>query len=229
MKRESVERALQATARIACCASLITIAAAEMGCRTADKGADPLNEPNDDTSVVEPSDTDAPEPSDTQEPSEPSDTDSGTDPLAECEPVLDAAFPPDSTPSENPSAELVECCALTARYYDELAATADGYDFQTFTQWVYSDQCCYTLDYNMHCYDLRESTYNDCIAAAGTEEDCQTQAAAAYDECYITGCTPWGPPVPPTMKRKVVRAALAARALKRIHFPGGRSVELAFA
>ena len=123
----------------------------------------------------------------------------------------------------------MECCALTARYYDELAATDDGYDFQTFTEWVYSDQCCYTLDYNMHCFDLSESTYNDCLAAAGTEEDCQAQATAAYDECYITGCTPWGPPVPPAMKRKVVRGAIAARALKRIHFPGGRSVELAFA
>ena len=221
MRKESVERALQATARIACCASLIGIAAAEISCSSSDKATDPSNEPNEDTSVVEPSDTDVPEPSD---------TDSGSaDPLAECEPVLEEAFPPDSTPSENPSAELVECCALTARYYDELAATADGYDFQTFTQWVYSDQCCYTLDYNMHCFDLRESTYNDCVAAAGTEEDCQTQATAAYDECYITGCTPWGPPVPPTMKRKVFRAAIAARSLKRIQFPGGRSVELSFA
>lgn len=127
MQRDSFTKALIATAKIACCASLLNV-----GCRTKTpiETAEPTPNSNDTTNVVE---------EDSSHPEE----GVSTEAYEECAPVLrgafaDGAFPDATTVSQ----EIKDCCALTAEYYDNLAMANGIYDYGVIDSWTEREQCC---------------------------------------------------------------------------------------
>lgn len=209
MKQETFQKALMATARITCCASIFGL-----GCQAEWVDTKPDNETTDteteeesnNTDTSTPEDTSAPnetgtnvetgettvdtggqDTSDTQDTNDTQDSGTQTDPVydEECEALITEAFPdPNQWPNpETIAQEVKDCCQLAAEYYDELALQADGsFDWNVFTQWEHQNQCCAAIEYS-----------------GGT-----------------MACTPWGPPMPPKLKSaKIHRPKQLRRILVR--------------
>jgi hypothetical protein len=132
MQRDSFTKALVATAKIACCASLLNV-----GCRnkTPIETPEPAPNSNDTTNIVE----EAPTSSETN----------ATEPFETCAPILtegfaDGAFPDATTVSQ----EVKDCCALTAEYYDNLAMANGVFDYGVIDSWTERSQCCAVNNWN---------------------------------------------------------------------------------
>lgn len=133
MQRDSFTKALVATAKIACCASLLNV-----GCRTKTPIETPAPTPssNDTTNIIE------------ELPAPPKEK-NATEAFEECVPVLteafsDGVFPDGTTVSQN----VKDCCALTAEYYDNLAMANGIFDYGVIDSWTERSQCCAVNNWN---------------------------------------------------------------------------------
>jgi hypothetical protein len=184
MNRDSFTKALMATAKIACCASLLNVS-----CRSKTD----INTPKDtgssanDTAVVNPDSAVDPDSADTNTETGDTNVDSGDTNVDsgdtnnsqtefdECQTLIQTEFEDINTfpdPSTIPQ-EVKDCCSLTAAYYDELAMENGDFDWGVIQNWTERDQCCAALE------------WSDGSLA----------------------CTPWGPPTPPSahkMKRRII-------------------------
>lgn len=137
MQRESFTKALIATAKIACCASLLNVS-----CKTKSpvETPEPLPNANESTNVVEKvEEVDQPRPRER----------ASTERFEECAPVLADAFPEDAFPDSNTvSQEIKDCCALTAEYYDNLAMANGFFDHGVIDSWKERYNCCAVNDWN---------------------------------------------------------------------------------
>ena len=143
MQRKSFTKALRATAKIACAASLLNV-----GCKskTPSEVATPSNSTIGSTDQDQP--TLEPPSEEIDFPSLHSDSDDPTETqYAECQPVISEAFSDDSFPMpDEVSQEVKDCCALTAAYYDALTAKTN--DFNMVMDWKDKDQCCSALEWS---------------------------------------------------------------------------------
>ena len=135
MQRESFTKALRATAKIACAASLLNV-----GCKS--KTPAVAAPTNTQTSPIE---------QPLQETPPPFEKDSDTDPteseFKECQPVISATFANDAFPMpEDISQEVKDCCALTAAYHDALSLKTG--DFALNTGWENRNECCSALEWS---------------------------------------------------------------------------------
>ena len=137
MQRESFTKALRATAKIACAASLLNV-----GCKN--KAPAAVAAPtNTQTSPIEQPLQESPD--------SPFENDSNMDPteseFKECQPVISATFANDAFPMpEDISQEVKDCCALTAAYYDALSFKTG--DFALNTEWENRNECCSALEWS---------------------------------------------------------------------------------
>ena len=148
MRKETFQKALRATARITCCASIFGL-----GCdfdskteTNTDTGSDNQDTNDEDTTDTDTTDTDTTDTNDTE--------DSGTQPDPvydeECEVLISEAFPdPTQWPDpETIAQEVKDCCQLAAEYYDSIALQADdSIDWDILYSWEYRDQCCEALEW----------------------------------------------------------------------------------
>ena len=131
MQRESFTKALRATAKIACAASLLNV-----GCKSktptevASPATSTIEEPNIEENLeLDPS-------------SDPTERE-----FKECQPVIRAEFANDTFPMpEEISQEVKDCCALTAAYYDALSFKTG--DFSLNTEWENRNECCSALEWS---------------------------------------------------------------------------------
>jgi len=139
MQRESFEKALIATARIACCAGIFGL-----GCGEKTTPNDTNDATNEDTT----SNTDtANTTTDTSDTSTPTVTAELQQQYEECLPIILAEFPDGTIPADPTTApqEVKDCCELTAMYYDALAT--DTNDWNVITTWTQRDACCASLNW----------------------------------------------------------------------------------
>ena len=143
MQRESFTKALRATAKIACAASLLNV-----GCKSKSPAevATPTTVVNQKSVESVPED-DVPS-SELQAPFEhDSDTDPTESEFKECQPVISAAFANDAFPTpDEVTPEVKDCCALTAAYYDALSFKKNDLNFNM--EWGNRDQCCSALEWS---------------------------------------------------------------------------------
>ena len=143
MQRDSFTKALRATAKIACAASLLNV-----GCKN--KAPTEIAAPAKtvDQTLSEPSPevdgSAAPQMEASNE--ERIDRDPTESEFQECQPVIQEEFAKEAFPrAENISQELKDCCALTAEYYDALSAETGN--FNVTMDWEHRDQCCSAIEW----------------------------------------------------------------------------------
>jgi hypothetical protein len=146
MQRESFEKALIATARIACCAGIFGLGCGEKTAPndTNDATDTTTDTTNDDTT----SNTDtADTTTDTSDTSTPQVTAELQQQYEECQPIILAEFPDGTIPADPTAApqEVKDCCELTAMYYDALAT--DMNDWNVTSTWTQRDACCASLNW----------------------------------------------------------------------------------
>ena len=150
MKQETFTKALIATARITCCASLFGL-----GCQEKDENTNPTTTDTGENSDEDPADTSTTEDTaDTASSQDTgtSDTETGSDPVYDesCVELIADAFP-DSSQWPDPQTvaqEVKDCCELAAQYYDMTALQEDGsFDWSVIDGWEYRDQCCTALEW----------------------------------------------------------------------------------
>lgn len=140
MQRESFTKALRATAKIACAASLLNVSCknktpAEVATPDLNQTIEMGNESiSSDTSV---------------ELQDPIENEASTPSIAEyeaCQPIIKEGFAEEDFPSsENVSEEVKDCCALTAEYYDALSSETGN--FNVTMDWEHRHQCCSAIDW----------------------------------------------------------------------------------
>ena len=140
MQRESFTKALRATAKIACAASLLNVSCknktpAEVATPDLSQTIEMENEDMSSGTPVELPDSIA------NEPATPSSAE-----YEACQPIIEEGFAKEEFPrSENISEEVKDCCALTAEYYDALSSETGN--FNVTMDWEHRDQCCSALDW----------------------------------------------------------------------------------
>ena len=143
MQRESFTKALRATAKIACAASLLNVSCKT---RTSPEVATPKDSSVDLANQEDHTSSDPIEQADlpNQLPAEDDPTETQ---YAECQPIITEGFAEESFPMPNEvSQEVKDCCALTAAYYDALGAKTT--DFSISMDWESRDQCCSVLEWS---------------------------------------------------------------------------------
>ena len=128
MKRDTFTKALSATAKIACCASLLNVS-----CKPKTDVASPTDTANSNQNI------------DTAN----SETGEPLSDFEECQPIIQAEFDNNSFPDPaTVPQEVKDCCALTAAYYDELALEAGDSGWEVLQNWTERDQCCSALEWS---------------------------------------------------------------------------------
>lgn len=143
MQRESFTKALRATAKIACAASLLNVSCKT---KTPTEVATPQNSTVDSENQEEHRLDDSIE--QLGIPNQfPADNDPSEAQYAECQPVITEAFAEEDFPMPSEVSQKVkDCCALTAAYYDALTATTN--DFNLVMEWENKNQCCSALEWS---------------------------------------------------------------------------------
>ena len=144
MQRESFTKALRATAKVACAASLLNVsckskAPVEVATPTTTTIAEPFPGSSSDVDVSSPQIEDNLGRDSENDPTESE--------FKECQPVINATFANDAFPMPDEiSKEVKDCCALTAAYYDALSFKTG--DFNLNTEWENRNQCCSALEWS---------------------------------------------------------------------------------
>ena len=143
MQRESFTKALRATAKIACAASLLNVSCKS---KAPAEVATPSNATIEEPFPGPPSEFSASS-SETEDISGPvSDSEPTESEFKACQPVISTTFANDAFPMpEDISQEVKDCCALTAAYYDALSVKTG--DFALNTEWENRNECCSALEW----------------------------------------------------------------------------------
>ena len=180
MDQNTFQMALISTARVACCATLLGLSACRDG--AVDKQDIETNpDVSEDTGEIEQDDTAN---TDTEETEDTSVSDSGEEDTAEDTSVLeDTAVDPDEEDTAEESDVLFEDEALQecAEHIDDTFSS----NVQTTTETV---DCCVEVTEAIGYVDLFEYEFQT--------ECCDL---IAQNNAFSSACTPWGPPVPPSM------------------------------
>ena len=126
MTPETFEHALNATARIACCVSLMSVACGPV---KKDSNTNSSSEPTDTTVATDTTDT--------------NDTDSSMS-LEECEAEVETVF---SQSMPEPTDVTAECCQMIAENLDEQTDTAGNWNGNASMTWPYREVCCELLEW----------------------------------------------------------------------------------
>ena len=132
MSPETFDRALSATARIACCVSLFSVACGPVKKESetsSNSDTNPASEPTEPSDTIEPSDTTEPDSAMT---------------LEECEAEVETVF---SQTMPEPTDVTAECCQMIAEHLDDQTDTAGNWNGNASMTWPYREVCCELLEW----------------------------------------------------------------------------------
>ncbi len=215
MKISTFQGALEATARVACCAALFGMSACEPT-DSADKSDDTGSSGDTDTSdTSDTMDTDTSDTSDTMdtgdtdtgdsqdtavEPTDPDVDDDGdgyTENTGDCDDGDPAVFPGAADVSKD--CGFAECNESIAGVFSEASPTPDAA----------TESCCLLVaqyyDKNYDDLDDQEDWDSDGITAWEHRYECCD--LLGWSQSNTMACTPWGPPTPPEMPKNIKEVA----------------------